>query len=283
MKALTQEELQEILRKHRLWLQGNVSGKRLVIHDLIMDGLSFEGSFLNEAVIADCSMRCSNLNGVNLANAVIERTTMSSAKLYDACCVGTQLFKVNLDHSDLRKSLFNNDSSFIDVTWWGAKTECSNINEIYSKNADISSTEDEKETHSIQVRLSENFGKWTEKIYDYYTELDLAIGDIVVVDTVYGAALGKVESFKEANKNSVLKWVVQKVDTKEAREKFEKLKKDSEKKEEQEEKLNKVRKEILARKKVLDETELIKYYAEKDIVMKGLLTQYNCMKKESEQ
>lgn len=67
------------------------------------------------------------------------------------------------------------------------------------------------EHNVIQVNLSERFGNFTVKRYDYKTEIPLAMDDLVVVETQYGPALGRVCSFDKPTVKS-LKWVIQKVD-----------------------------------------------------------------------
>ena len=67
------------------------------------------------------------------------------------------------------------------------------------------------EHNVIQVNLSERFGNFTAKRYDYKTEISVAIDDLVVVETQYGPALGRVCGFEKATVKC-LKWVIQKVD-----------------------------------------------------------------------
>lgn len=63
---------------------------------------------------------------------------------------------------------------------------------------------------TVRVRLSENFGKYTDKEYDYKTYLDLHEGDHVVVETKFGPALGVVSGFG-APTVEPYKWVIEKV------------------------------------------------------------------------
>lgn len=63
---------------------------------------------------------------------------------------------------------------------------------------------------TVQVRLSENFGRYTGKEYDYKTYLDLHEGDHVVVETKFGPALGVVSGFGTPTVKPY-KWVIEKV------------------------------------------------------------------------
>lgn len=63
---------------------------------------------------------------------------------------------------------------------------------------------------TVQVRLSENFGKYTDKEYDYKTYLGLSEGDYVVVETKFGPALGVVSGFHKPTVEPY-KWVIEKV------------------------------------------------------------------------
>ena len=63
---------------------------------------------------------------------------------------------------------------------------------------------------TVQVRLSENFGKYTDKEYDYKTYLNVHEGDHVVVETKFGPALGVVSGFRKQTVTP-LKWVIERV------------------------------------------------------------------------
>lgn len=61
-------------------------------------------------------------------------------------------------------------------------------------------------------------------LYEFYTDLDLKKGDLVVCDTQRGYETAKVVSCKEGEKCSATNWVVSKVDTKNHTERVQKEK-----------------------------------------------------------
>lgn len=61
----------------------------------------------------------------------------------------------------------------------------------------------------VQIVFAGNY----EKRYDFYTDLDLQLGDFVVCDTFRGYSVGKVVSVLAlTTKNKADKWIVQAVD-----------------------------------------------------------------------
>ncbi len=59
----------------------------------------------------------------------------------------------------------------------------------------------------VQVSFAGN----TEVLYDFFTDLELQVGDPVVCDTVRGYSVGKVIRFIERSSKAT-NWIVQKVD-----------------------------------------------------------------------
>jgi len=59
----------------------------------------------------------------------------------------------------------------------------------------------------VQIAFAGNF----ERLYDFFTDLDLKVGDPVVCDTFRGFSVGKVAEFVETSTKAD-KWIVQKVD-----------------------------------------------------------------------
>ena len=79
---MTNAELQNILKKHQLWLDGEPGGERA----------NLEGAILFEA----------NLEGVNLRNANLERANLIGAKLMRADLFEANLFEANLFNANLQ-------------------------------------------------------------------------------------------------------------------------------------------------------------------------------------
>jgi len=59
----------------------------------------------------------------------------------------------------------------------------------------------------VQISFAGN----TEVLYDFFTDLELQVGDPVVCDTVRGYSVGKAVAFIETS-TKVTSWIVQKVD-----------------------------------------------------------------------
>ena len=103
MKTYTKEELQEVLRLHKLWLIYDENGKR--------------------ADLQGANLRCANLRGANLQGAYLQGADLQGANLWGADLWGAylQLTKIS-DTEYLVKSIFINGTNH-SVSWWG----CSEI------------------------------------------------------------------------------------------------------------------------------------------------------------
>ena len=74
MKEITRDELNEILRKHNLWLKGDFNGARANLrganlYGANLRGANLYGANLNEANLYGANLRGANLNGANLRGA----------------------------------------------------------------------------------------------------------------------------------------------------------------------------------------------------------------------
>ena len=86
MRNITQEELNEILRKHELWLKGKGGGERANL-----SGADLIGADLSEALLCRANLREATLRGANL----------SKANLCEADLGGAHLYIANLNEADL--------------------------------------------------------------------------------------------------------------------------------------------------------------------------------------
>ena len=87
---MTQDEIDEILKQHELWLRGN-GGKRADLHD----------ADLLYAVLRDADLARSNLFGANLRYADLTEANLAGANLADAVLVGANLADANLTGANL--------------------------------------------------------------------------------------------------------------------------------------------------------------------------------------
>lgn len=95
---MTNTELQNILKKHQLWLDGEPGGERA----------NLEGVNLSEANLEGVNLRHANLEGVNLFEANLQRANLSNANLEKTNLVGAILMRTNLFEANLfEANLFN--------------------------------------------------------------------------------------------------------------------------------------------------------------------------------
>lgn len=118
---------------------------------------------------------------------------------------------------------------------------------------------------NVKVASVKYIDGFPHKTYDFFTDIeDLRVGDTVVVDSVNGLGLAKVELVvKQSPYSKANKWIVQKVDlsSHEARIRKEKLASD-------------LKKKMEARRKKLEQNAIYKMMAETDPEMAELLKQY---------
>lgn len=99
---MTNEQLQEILKKHKLWLYDKANGKRADLHyaDLSYANLSY-------ADLRDADLRYADLSSANLSYADLSRANLRNADLSSANLIGA-----NLHHADL----YSANLSFADLS-----------------------------------------------------------------------------------------------------------------------------------------------------------------------
>lgn len=104
------------------------------------------------------------------------------------------------------------------------------------------------------------------KKYDFLNDIDLSVGDDVVVDTAQGIQLAVVVGFKDIS-NTASKWVIQKVDLKNHTVRLEKEKKKKE-----------IMTKLEVRRKAAQELEVYQILAQSDPEMATLLTELKELK-----
>jgi hypothetical protein len=112
------------------------------------------------------------------------------------------------------------------------------------------------------VRVKFDKGTNTEKGYDYKTDLDLKVGDKVVVDTQFGLSIATVHMSTSTKLDKATKFVVTKIDLDEHEERVEKAKKAEE-----------VRELMEARLKEIEEIKKYEELAKDDPKMAELVKQ----------
>ena len=99
MKTFTEQELKEILRKHKLWIEDSdqQDAERANLYDADLRGADLRGANLRGADLRGADLRGANLRGANLYDA-----DLYGADLYDADLRGANLRGANLRGADLR-------------------------------------------------------------------------------------------------------------------------------------------------------------------------------------
>lgn len=113
---MTQEELNEILRKHKLWLDGKKGGERADLTEANLTGLdltkadltwaNFTGADLSRANFTGADLSWAKFKRADLTGAVLTRANLYTANLTDAKLTRavlswTNLTDVNLTDADL--------------------------------------------------------------------------------------------------------------------------------------------------------------------------------------
>lgn len=111
-------------------------------------------------------------------------------------------------------------------------------------------------TKTVIVKHPNNY-----KEFAFKTDLDLQKDDLVVCDTVVGYALGTVVAVDQ--ELPATKWIVAKVDLSAHLERAE-----------TEQKIKELRNKMVTRRKVIEEKEIYKMLAEKDIEMASMIEEF---------
>ena len=103
---MTKEELQVILEKHQLWLEGSEGGVRADLSRADLSGADLSGANLSGANLAYADLSRAYLFGADLLDADLSRADLSGADLSRAYLFGADLscaylFGANLAYADL--------------------------------------------------------------------------------------------------------------------------------------------------------------------------------------
>ena len=96
MKEITRDELNEILRKHDLWLKGDFNGARANLNGANLYGANLYGANLYGADLNGADLNGANLYGANLIRADLIRADLNGANLRGANLRGANLRGANL-------------------------------------------------------------------------------------------------------------------------------------------------------------------------------------------
>ena len=107
MERYTQEQLNEIIKRHKLWLENEEGGQCANL-----SGANLHGVNLSDANLSYANLSGANLSGANLSYANLRRANLYKANLNGANLKGTNLSGANLSDANLAKVLHNDITSF---------------------------------------------------------------------------------------------------------------------------------------------------------------------------
>ena len=131
-RSISKEELNNILEKHKMWLDNKPGGERADLYNADLSGANLSeadlsGANLYEANLYEANLYKADLSGAKLSEANLIRANLIGAKLYEADLSeayinGADLSEANLSRAYLYKAnLYNADLSGADLS--GAKLD----------------------------------------------------------------------------------------------------------------------------------------------------------------
>ena len=97
MKKIDNKELKTILKKHRMWLNGEDGGERAVLREADMSGADMRGADMRGA-----DMRRANMRGADMRGADMRRADMRGADMRGADMRGADMSGADMSGADMR-------------------------------------------------------------------------------------------------------------------------------------------------------------------------------------
>ena len=101
MKAISNDDLKEILRKHILWLRGDPDGEKANLREADLSRANLSGANLSEANLRGAYLRGAYLYGANLRGADLSEADLHGADLSEADLHGADLREADLSRANL--------------------------------------------------------------------------------------------------------------------------------------------------------------------------------------
>jgi len=102
MKQLTKEELSEILKQHKIWLESDHKlGSKANLSGAYLSGANLYKTDLEEANLSGASLSGADLEGANLSGANLSGVNLSRANLFRTSLYGVNLSGANLSDANL--------------------------------------------------------------------------------------------------------------------------------------------------------------------------------------
>lgn len=194
-------DLQIILKKHQLWLDGEPGGKRANLAGVDLGGVNLTGANLARASLAGTNLTGATLEKINLADANLRGANLIGADLVGATLEGANLFKAwlfeadliraNLREATLRKAYLEQadleEANFRDANLTDANLKNANLEgaNLYKTNGLLSAidflAENFEKTPDGYI-VYKTFGMYYSTRTDWTIEKDGIIEDIVDLD-----------------------------------------------------------------------------------------------------
>lgn len=119
MRKITDEELKEILEKHKKWLNSEDGGKRAELRYVYLQGFDLRHANLRNADLQGADLRHTNLRHADLERAILQSSDLSNADLSYADLWRADLSEANLQNTKLRKTiLYNANVKHVKRRWF---------------------------------------------------------------------------------------------------------------------------------------------------------------------
>lgn len=96
MDYITQQELDQILIKHKAWLDESVSGERAVFRDAFFSNVDLCDSSIKFAEFRNCEFQMLRISGSQLGNSLFENCIFSDVGFYDCNAYGCSFTKCKM-------------------------------------------------------------------------------------------------------------------------------------------------------------------------------------------
>jgi uncharacterized protein YjbI with pentapeptide repeats len=104
LKTMTQAEINEIIRKHQMFLTARPGGARAVVRDRDLTGLSFLGQNLSQSDFTGCIMTDTDLRNAKFESATLFGCDFTNAKLMNTRLVRADMRGAEVGSADLTKA-----------------------------------------------------------------------------------------------------------------------------------------------------------------------------------
>lgn len=108
MKNIKQEELKEILKKHKMWLNDEEGGERANLYNTNLSYANLKDANLSYADLSSANLSYANLYGADLSYTNLRGTNLSYAKLNYANLRNADLIGANLWNARLKDACLKN-------------------------------------------------------------------------------------------------------------------------------------------------------------------------------